>query len=362
MRRCGCRDGIGIAAALLSSALSLQPAPLFAADRIVVGSKAFTEGYVLGEIAAQTVESATKVPVTRQLGMGSTGIVFEALKSGAIDVYSDYTGTLTEAILKRPDLKSVEEIQRALLNMDLVMSGPLGFDDTYALAVKESFAQDNGLDAIGDLSKVEGRIRAAFSYEFMDRQDGFQGMMAAYRLHLAPQRINRMEHSLTFQAIDDGAVDLIDLYSTDAKIEKSKLRVLKDDRLYFPVYQAVWVARRAFTERHPAAWSALLKLQGAISEQAMIGMNAQADIKHVSFAKIAAQFLGAETPRSQSLKSNILQRTREHLWLVGIALLFSALIGIPLGLVAVRFHAPARAFSSRAPSFKPCHRSLCYAS
>jgi osmoprotectant transport system permease protein len=341
MRLGGRGDGLKLAAAagLLLAILSLQSAPLFAADRIVVGSKAFTEGYVLGEIAAQTVESATKNPVTRKLGMGSTGIVFEALKSGAIDVYSDYTGTLTEAILKRPDLKSVDEIQRALAQIGLVMSAPLGFDDTYALAVKESFAQQNGLNSISDLSKLEGRIRAAFSYEFMDRQDGFQGMVAAYRLHFAPQKINRMEHSLTFQAIDDGAVDLIDLYSTDAKIEKSKLRVLKDDRGYFPVYQAVWVARQAFTEQHPGAWAALLNLQGAISERAMIDMNAQADIQHVSFAKIAAQFLGAEAPRSQSLKSNILQRTREHLWLVGIALLFSVLVGIPLGLMAVRFHA-----------------------
>src|ERR1700689_1909318 len=156
------REGVKLAAAagLLLAALSLQPAPLFAADRIVVGSKAFTEGYVLGEIAAQTVESVTKVPVTRKLGMGSTGIVFEALKSGAIDVYSDYTGTLTEAILKRPDLKSAEAIQRALAAMDLMMSAPLGFDDTYALAVKESFAQENDLHSISDLPKVEGRIRA----------------------------------------------------------------------------------------------------------------------------------------------------------------------------------------------------------
>jgi osmoprotectant transport system permease protein len=340
MRRAGlARAGQAAATGLLLAALYLQPAALFAADRIVVGSKAFTEGYVLGEIAAQAIEAATSEPVTRKLGMGSTGIVFEALKSGSIDVYSDYTGTLAEAILKRPDLKSVEDIRRALLKMDLVMSEPLGFDDTYALAVKESFAQEHDINSISDLSKIEGRIRAAFSYEFMDRQDGFQGMVAAYHLHLPPQRINRMEHSLTFQAIDDGAVDLIDLYSTDAKIEKSKLRVLKDDRGYFPVYQAVWVARSAFTERHPRAWAALLKLQGAISAQKMIDMNAQADIQHVSFAKIAAKFLGAEAPRSQSLKSSILQRTREHLWLVGIALLFSVVIGIPLGLIAVRFHA-----------------------
>ncbi len=329
----------GAAAGWLLAASLVHTAPLFAANGIVVGSKAFTEGYVLGEIAAQTVEAATNSPVARKLGMGSTGIVFEALKSGAIDVYSDYTGTLTEAILKRPDLKSVDEIQRALLEMDLVMSAPLGFDDTYALAVKESFAMENDLHSISDLAKVEVRIRAAFSYEFMGRKDGFAGMVASYRLHFAPQRISRMEHSLTFQAIDDGVVDLIDLYSTDAKIEKSKLRVLKDDRGYFPVYQAVWVARRAFTEQQPRAWAALLKLQGSISEQAMIDMNAQADIQHVSFARIASKFLGAEAPRSQSLRSNILQRTREHLWLVGIALLFSVLVGIPLGLLAVRFQA-----------------------
>src|ERR1700689_194842 len=160
------REGVkmGAAGGLLLAALSLQPALLLAADRIVVGSKAFTEGYVLGEIAAQTVESATGVPVARKLGMGSTGIVFEALKSGAIDVYSDYTGTLTEAILKRPDLKSGEDIQRALLSMGLVMSGPLGFDGTDALAVKESFAQENALNSISHLSRLEGRIRAAFSY------------------------------------------------------------------------------------------------------------------------------------------------------------------------------------------------------
>ena len=330
-------------AGCVAAMFGLLPAGVVAADAIVVGSKAFTEGYVLGEIAAQTIESASTVPVTRKLGMGSTGILFEALKSGGIDVYSDYTGTLSEAILKRPDLKSIEDIQQALLAMDLVMSGPLGFDDTYALAVKESFAEQHHLHAISDLAGVESKIRAAFSYEFMDRKDGFLGMAAAYHLHLAPKNVNRMEHSLTYQAIDDGAVDLIDLYSTDAKIEKSRLRVLKDDRGYFPVYQAVWVARKSFAEKHPHEWQALLNLQGSISERAMIDMNAQADIQHVSFAKIAAEHLGSEAPRSQSLKSNILQRTREHLWLVGIALLFSVVIGIPLGLVAVRFHAAGQA-------------------
>jgi osmoprotectant transport system permease protein len=315
------------------------PAAVHAADKIVVGSKAFTEGYVLGEIAAQAIEASSKVPVERKLGMGSTGILFEALKSGAIDVYPDYTGTLSEAILKRPDLKSVEDIQHALVDLDLVISAPLGFDDTYALAVKESFAENHDLHTISDLSRVEASIRAAFSYEFMDRKDGYTRMAEAYGLHLAAERVNRMEHSLAFQAIDDGAVDLIDVNSTDAKIEKSKLRVLKDDRGFFPVYQAVWVARKGFAQGHPREWQALLSLKGSISEQAMIEMNAQADIQKLSFAKIASQFLGSEAPRPQSWQSGVLLRTREHLWLVGLSLLFSVLVGIPLGLLAVRYHA-----------------------
>ena len=165
----------------------------------------------------------------------------------------------------------------------------------------------------------------------------------------APQRIDRMEHSLTFQAIDDGAVDLIDLYSTDAKIEKSKLRVLKDDLGYFPVYQAVWVARRAFTEQQPDAWAALLKLQGAIGARAMIDMNAQADIAHRSFAEIAAKILGLRRPALAVVEEQILQRTREHLWLVGIALLFSVESGYRWGSWRCASTPQVRAFSLPAP-------------
>jgi len=330
---------------LMAALLLFGFAPLdaLAAKAIVVGSKVFTEGYVLGEIAAQSIESVSKVPIERKLGMGSTGILFAALSSGAIDLYADYTGTLSEAILKQPDLKSVEDIQAALSKMDLVISEPLGFDDTYALAVKESFAAKHELHTISDLARVQDDIKAGFSYEFMDRKDGFPRMAEHYHLRLDPQKVSRMEHSLSFQAIDDGAVDLIDTYSTDAKIKKSKLRVLQDDRGFFPVYQAVWVARKAFVDAHPREWQALKQLEGAISADAMIDMNSQADIQKQSYAKVAAQFLGSEAPRSQSLQSNIVRRTREHLWLVGMALLFSVAVGIPLGVTAARYHAAGQA-------------------
>jgi osmoprotectant transport system permease protein len=148
-----------------------------AAEPIVIGGKIFTESYVLGEIAAQSIEASSKTPVTRKLGMGSTGILFEALKSGAIDVYPDYTGTLAEAILKRPDLKSLDEIRQALAGLGLTISGSLGFNDTYALAVKEEFAKRHELYSIGDLIPIESGVRAGFSYEFMDRKDGYPGLV-----------------------------------------------------------------------------------------------------------------------------------------------------------------------------------------
>jgi len=333
-----------------------------AARPTVIGGKIFTESYVLGEIGAQAIEASTHGVVIRKLGMGSTGILFEALKSGAIDVYPDYSGTLAEAILKRPDLKSLDAIREALSAMDLTISGSLGFNDTYALAVKQSYAEQHGLHSIGDLIPIEAGVRAAFSYEFMDRKDGYPGLVGNYHLNFNAQKVNRMEHALSFQAIDGNVVDLIDVYSTDAKIKKLGLTLLKDDHDYFPVYQAVWVARKSFVASHPREWRALLGLEGKISEQAMLDMNAQADIQKVGFKTIAAQFLGAEAPESESRMSGVWHRTKEHLWLVGMSLLFSVLVGIPLGVMAVRFHAAGQAIllSSALIQTVPSLALLCF--
>jgi osmoprotectant transport system permease protein len=334
----------------------------FAADPIVIGGKIFTESYVLGEIAAQSIESSSHVPVTRKLGMGSTGILFEALKSGAIDVYPDYSGTLAEAILKRPELKSLDEIRQALSGLGLTISGSLGFNDTYALAVKEEFAKQHGLHSIGDLIPIESEVRAGFSYEFMDRKDGYPGLIGSYHLGFNPQKISRMEHSLSYQAIDQNAVELIDVYSTDAKIKKLHLQLLKDDHNYFPVYQAVWVARKSFVDKHPREWQTLVGFEGQISEEAMLDMNAQADIQKIPFDKIAAQFLGSESPASKGWLREVARRTKEHLWLVGVSLMFSVLVGIPLGVTAVRFHAAGQAIllSSAIIQTVPSLALLCF--
>ena len=351
--------GAALVAMLLAACL---PCAAPAAEAIVIGGKIFTESYVLGEMAAQTIEAVSSIPVTRKLGMGSTGILFEALKSGAIDVYPDYTGTLAEAILKKPDLKSIDDIRAALAPMGLTISDSLGFNDTYALAVKESFAVKHDLHSIGDLIPLEAGLRAGFSYEFMDRKDGYPGLVDSYHLNFNARNVNRMEHSLSYQAIEQNAVDLIDVYSTDAKIKKLQLQLLKDDHNYFPVYQAVWVARTSFVTQHPREWQALLGLQGRISAEAMLDMNAQADIQKVSFAKIAARFLGATMPKSPGWLREIVHRTKEHLWLVGVSLLFSVLVGIPLGVAAVRFKAAGQAIllSSALIQTVPSLALLCF--
>ncbi len=187
-------------------------------------------------------------------------------------------------------------------------------------------------------------------------------MIGSYHLSFNPQKISRMEHSLSYQAIDQNAIDLIDVYSTDAKIKKLHLQLLKDDHNYFPVYQAVWVARKSFVEKHPREWQTLLGLEGHISEEAMLDMNAQADIQKIAFDKIAARFLGSEAPASKGWLREVARRTKEHLWLVGVSLLFSVLVGIPLGVTAVRFHAAGQAIllSSAVVQTVPSLALLCF--
>jgi osmoprotectant transport system permease protein len=314
----------------------LLPLTVLGSDQVVVGSKIFTESYILGEIAAQVLEENPGVTVDRKLGLGSTGILVESLKSGAIDLYPDYSGTLAEAILKKPKLKTLAQIKRALKPLGLTISGSLGFNDTYALAVKESFAEQYHLKTMSDLRSLPVPVRAAFSYEFMDRADGYQGMVKRYHFQFAPGQVSRMEHSLVYGAIDQNKVDMIEVYSTDANIQKFKLRVLEDDRGYFPAYQAVWVARLSFVKAHPDLWADLRKVENSISADKMVELNSRADLDKISYSQIASGFLGRETTASPGDAGQIWERTKEHLGLVGFSLLFSVLVGIPLGVLAAR--------------------------
>jgi len=232
--------------ALFAPAL-LMPAVGRAADAIIVGGKIFTESYILGEIAAQSIARDRRYRWSASWAWAVPGYC-SRLEERRHRCVSGLHRNLGGSHFEATALKSVDEIRRALIPMDLVISAPLGFNDTYAIAVKDSFATEHQLRTISDLRRVQSTLRAAFSYEFMDRKDGYPGMVDNYQLHMDSQKVTRMEHSLSFQAIDDNAVDLIDVYSTDAKIKKFNLRLLEDDRDISPcIRRCGWRARRSWT-------------------------------------------------------------------------------------------------------------------
>lgn len=318
---------------------TLLSTSLWAAERPVinVGSKTFTESYVLAEIISQVIEDADEATVSRKFGLGGTGIVYQALAGGEIDIYPEYTGTISEAILRDPSMTDVGAIRSALGRMNLVVSSPLGFNNTYALAARRDFAKLHGLNRISDLTHIP-EIRIGFSHEFMKRPDGYPGLIARYDLKL--KNVKPIAHSLAYEALYRDEIDLTDVYSTDAKIEKLGLVVLKDDKTFFPAYFAVLVARKDLAARLPKTWLALRALEGKISEQEMIKLNAMADIDKVSFHDIAANFLRKEKTNGvggESLKQMLWRLTRQHTYLVVVSLFLSILIGLPLGVLSARY-------------------------
>lgn len=308
----------------------------FASDKaIVIGSKIFTESYILSEIASQTIEYQSNAHVDRKFGIGNSGMLVEALGSGKIDLYSDYTGTIAETILKNSSVRTLDEIRQALEPLGYTISDSLGFNNTYALAVRESFAKKYNVRKISDLKSISAPIRAAFSYEFMDRKDGYPNLMNQYGLRLGS--VIQIEHSLVYQAISENAVDMIEVYATDANVKKFNLVILEDDLKAFPDYTAVWIARTEFVKAHEPLWRDLSRLSGKISVQQMQAMNEQADLQKENFSDIAAKFLNRPPKKTVSMVDQVWLRTKEHLFLVSFALLFSVIIGIPIGIFAATY-------------------------
>lgn len=303
---------------------------------IRVGSKSFTESYLVAEIAAQIIDGAGEARAERRLGLGGTGIVYGALVNGDIDLYPEYTGTIALAILKDPKATSFEAVRARLEPMGLVPGAPLGFENTYALAVRRETAQRLGLATIGDLAR-HPRLVAAFDPGFLERADGWPGLQRHYGLALADVRI--MEHALTYPALANGRVDVIDVFSTDGQLARLDLMLLADDRRFFPPYAALLLARRAFVERFPRTWAALeRRLGGRIDTATMARLNALAELERRSFADVAATFLG-HTGRAQARPGpghDLVALTVEHLGLVAIAVGIAVLLGVPLGIVAAQ--------------------------
>jgi len=310
-----------------------------AADGVIrVGSKSFTESYILAEIAAQVIESAGEARAERQLGLGGTGLAYRAIASGAIDLYPEYTGTLSYIILKDPALRTTEAIRARLVASGLTMSDSLGFNNTYALAVRVDTADPLGLRRISDL-KRHPQLTAAFSSGFLEREDGWPGLARHYGLSLAAVRV--MEHALTYRALVSGEVDIMDVFSTDGQLERLRLRVLDDDRHFFPDYSAVLLARKDMAERYPRTWAGLREaLEGKLDEKRMSRLNAMADLDGKSVAEVAAAFLGTEssgTTRKTGLVAELSALTLDHLVLVLVSLAAAIVLGVPMGIAAARF-------------------------
>lgn len=311
-------------------------------DVLRVGSKRFTESYILGEIIRQTAVRAGARAQHLQ-GLGGTGIVFAALEAGAIDIYPEYTGTIAREILKLEGNPGLQTLNRALRLRGIGIAAPLGFNNTYALAMRDGQAQKLGVRTISDLARHPG-LRLGFGPEFIGRPDGWPGVKAAYGL---PQRTPpALDHGLAYEAIGAGRIDVMDIYSTDAKIERFDLRTLEDDRGFFPQYDAVLIYRLDVPERFPEAWQALLALEGRIDASRMVRLNAAAELEGRTFAEAAQLFFDKPAKAVAAGRGSLWKAiwgpdfarlTREHLALVFASLLVAVLIGVPLGFVAAKY-------------------------
>ena len=334
------RRGAGIAALVaVSSALAAPP--------LNVGSKRFTESYILGEIIKQTANAAGETTAVHQQGLGNTAIVLNALTSGNIDVYPEYTGTIAKEILKLDAVPPLPELNAKLGSIGLAVGVSLGFNNTYALAIRSEDARSKNITKLSDL-KAHPELRLGLSQEFIGRADGWPGLKQAYDLPFATPR--GLDHGLAYDAIEQKQVDAINIYSTDAKIDKAGLIVLADDRNYFPRYDAVLLYRADLPQRLPKTWSALKTLEGRIDDATMRRMNAAAELEGKDFASIAAAFLAgqksaAPATATGSTAKTFLEKlfgpdfgrlTGEHVALVFISLLASVAVGIPLGILAAK--------------------------
>lgn len=329
---------------VLLLATGLLAMPVAGADTVLqVGSKRFTESYILGEIIARTAERDTGTQASHKPGLGNSAILFAALKSGAIDIYPEYTGTIALELLRLPQVPDLATLNRHLAPHGLAAGTPLGFANAYALAMRDEQAAKIGIRTLSELARFQA-ARLGLSQEFLHRQDGWPALSRAYGLESLQAR--GLDHGIAYDALARGEVDLMDVYTTDPKILSHGLRVLKDDRHFFPAYDAVLLYRTDLPQRFPVAWKALLGLAGAIPATDMILMNAAVELQGRSFANVAVDWMAGGAKNMQSVPPpslvavlfgpDLLRLTLEHLGLVAGSLLLGVLTGIPLGVWAQR--------------------------
>jgi osmoprotectant transport system permease protein len=309
---------------------------------IVVGSKRFTESYILGEILNLTLRDAGVQALHRQ-GLGNTAIVVQALITKQIDVYPEYTGTILREILKRPETQvSLSELNTWLKPQGLKVAIPLGFNNTYALAMRADKAKALGLKSISDIANLtteqQSMLRITLSPEFKTRSDGWPTLVQTYNLKVNSGKV--LEHGLAYDALARGDADIVDAYSTDAAIARKGLILLEDDRQAFPRYDAILLMRSDFNEQ------LLEGLVGKLNESTMTKLNGLAE-SGVSFEKVAQGFLDSsmDNPSDQTQISKFFKllfgpdffiALRTHVLLVVISSTMALLVGVPLGILAHR--------------------------
>jgi osmoprotectant transport system permease protein len=283
-------------AAIVAIAAGAGALGLSSGDRVVVGSKNFSEQVILGELMAQALERYGGLEVERRLNLGGTFICDRALTAGDIDLYVEYTGTALTAVFKQPverdPRRVLERVRMLYAESDRTLLEPLGFNNTFAILVRSADARDLGLTTLSQLAPVAPKMRAAFGFEFLEREDGYKGLAATYGLRFAgPPRV--MDLTLMYRALAERQVDVVAGDATAGLIDALKLTVLEDDRQYFPPYDAVPVVRSAAMARRPEIRNALARLQGKVSAAAMRRMNYAVDAERRDPADVAREFLNA---------------------------------------------------------------------
>ncbi len=323
--------------ATLAALIALASIPVMAME-LRIGSKAFTESVILGEIAAGVARSAG-IATSHRRQLGGTRVLWNALTNDEIDLYAEYTGTLIQEIFAGESIADSNALRRLLEARGVTMTEPLGFNNTYALGMLRPAARGMGIHSVSDLA-AHPDLRLGFSNEFMDRMDGWPGLRKTYGL---PHRnVVGLDHALAYRALHNGDIDVTDLYSTDAEIPYYDIQVLRDDRHHFPEYQAVYLVRRDVTESRPAFFGKLQHLSGQIDNDRMARMNAQAKLDHMDETAVAAAFLRDYTGTNtgfavQGRWALLLRYTWEHLVLVTISLGTAIVVAVPAGALAARY-------------------------
>ena len=275
---------------------SLLPKPK--KENLVIAGKLGPEPEILANMYKILIEKNTDMTVTVKPNFGKTTFLYEALKKGDITIYPEFTGTVTESLLKPApqvshDPETVYQAARDGIKQqdDLALLKPMAYQNTYAVAVPRKIAQEYGLKTISDLKKVEGQLKAGFTLEFNDREDGNKGLQKVYGLHL---QVSTMEPALRYQAIQSGDIQITDAYSTDAELARYDLVVLEDDKQLFPPYQGAPLMKEALLKKHPELEAVLNQLAGKITAEQMSQMNYQVGVEGKSAAQVARDFLVKE--------------------------------------------------------------------